>query len=87
MLEVGDIDDMFIPSPDDLLVNLDEQTHLIEDLLKSLPETHSGTYSTQSALGAALQAAYKLLVNWSCKNVILFSCFILLVLNIINLKV
>ncbi|KAB7494601.1 Protein transport protein Sec24B [Armadillidium nasatum] len=61
LIEVGEINDMFVPSPEDLLVNLDESRSLVEDLLDSLPETHANTVHTQTALGAALTAAYKLI--------------------------
>lgn len=61
LLEVGDLDDIFVPHPDDLLVNLHEQRDQIEELLTSLPDTHANTTHTQSALGPALTAAFKLL--------------------------
>ncbi|MCL4116854.1 UNVERIFIED_CONTAM: hypothetical protein GTU68_041058 [Idotea baltica] len=61
MLEVGELNDVFIPCPQDLLVNLEESRSLIEDLLVTLPETHAHTCHTQTALGAALTAAYKLI--------------------------
>eukprot|EP00095_Tigriopus_kingsejongensis_P001586 maker-scaffold831_size90909-snap-gene-0.16 protein:Tk01586 transcript:maker-scaffold831_size90909-snap-gene-0.16-mRNA-1 annotation:"protein transport protein sec24b-like" len=59
-LSVSDIDDMFLPSPSDLLVNRDECHALIEQLLSELPNMFKDSYHTQSALGAALQAAYKI---------------------------
>ncbi|KAK0143071.1 Protein transport protein Sec24A [Merluccius polli] len=58
MLIVSDIEDIFLPTPDSLLVNLNECK---EDLLKSLPHIFEKTMETQSALGPALQAAFKLL--------------------------
>ncbi|KAA0189661.1 hypothetical protein HAZT_HAZT002439 [Hyalella azteca] len=61
MLEVGDLDDIFVPHPDDLLVNIKEQREQIEKLLRTLPQTFADTTHTQSALGPALTAAYKLL--------------------------
>ncbi|XP_077963142.1 protein transport protein Sec24A isoform X2 [Gasterosteus aculeatus] len=62
MLIVSDIDDIFLPTPDSLLVNLNECKELVQDLLKSLPTLFQKTMETQSALGSALQAAYKLLL-------------------------
>merc|ERR1719273_2983157 len=59
-LTVCDIDDMFLPSPSDLLVNLNEARGLIHQLLEELPSMFKDTHETQSALGAALQAAYKM---------------------------
>eukprot|EP00096_Caligus_rogercresseyi_P011392 TRINITY_DN4468_c0_g1_i1.p1 TRINITY_DN4468_c0_g1~~TRINITY_DN4468_c0_g1_i1.p1 ORF type:complete len:768 (-),score=240.93 TRINITY_DN4468_c0_g1_i1:594-2897(-) len=60
-MTVSDIHDMFIPSPNDLVVNLNESRSLFEDLLKELPGSFAGNPSTDSALGPALQAAYKIL--------------------------
>lgn len=57
--------DMFLPCPDNLLVNLNECHELIRDLLSDLPTKYNDSYDTGSALGAALQAAYKLLVSLS----------------------
>uniref|UniRef100_A0A3P9NE29 SEC24 homolog A, COPII coat complex component n=1 Tax=Poecilia reticulata TaxID=8081 RepID=A0A3P9NE29_POERE len=61
MLIVSDIEDIFLPTPDSLLVNLNECKELVQDLLKSLPNLFEKTMETQSALGSALQAAFKLL--------------------------
>lgn len=60
LLEVGDLKDIFVPHPDDLLINLHEQREQLEELLTSLPQTHAKTPHTQSALGPALTAAFKL---------------------------
>lgn len=64
ILEVGEVSDMFVPNPEDLLVNLEQSRTLIEELLSKLPESQGGTVQTQSALGPALQAAYKLMVRF-----------------------
>ncbi|XP_036168851.1 protein transport protein Sec24A isoform X2 [Myotis myotis] len=61
MLIVSDIEDIFIPMPENLLVNLNESKELVQDLLKSLPQMFAKTLETQSALGPALQAAFKLM--------------------------
>lgn len=61
MLIVSDIEEIFLPTPDSLLVNLNECKELVQDLLKSLPQMFSKTMETQSSLGPALQAAFKLL--------------------------
>ncbi|KAJ8377863.1 hypothetical protein AAFF_G00250950 [Aldrovandia affinis] len=61
MLVVSDIHDIFIPTPDTLLVNLKEGKELVRDLLTALPAMFSQTRETHSALGPALQAAYKLM--------------------------
>jgi protein transport protein SEC24 len=51
---------MFLPSPSDLLVNLSDCRSLVEQLLAELPNMFDNSSQTQSALGAALQAAYKM---------------------------
>nr|XP_021381158.1 protein transport protein Sec24B isoform X4 [Lonchura striata domestica] len=61
MLIVSDIDDIFLPTPDSLLVNLHESKELIKDLLNALPNMFTNTRETHSALGPALQAAFKLM--------------------------
>ncbi|RVE64240.1 hypothetical protein OJAV_G00144640 [Oryzias javanicus] len=50
MLIVSDIEDIFLPTPDSLLVNLNECKELVQDLLKSLPNLFVKTMETQSAL-------------------------------------
>ncbi|XP_014448631.1 protein transport protein Sec24B [Tupaia chinensis] len=61
MLVVSDVDDVFLPTPDSLLVNLYESKELIKDLLTALPSMFTNTRETHSALGPALQAAFKLM--------------------------
>uniref|UniRef100_A0A670J1Q0 SEC24 homolog A, COPII coat complex component n=1 Tax=Podarcis muralis TaxID=64176 RepID=A0A670J1Q0_PODMU len=61
MLIVSDIEEVFIPMPENLLVNLNESKELIQDLLKTLPQMFTNSLETQSALGPALQAAFKLM--------------------------
>ncbi|XP_034298154.1 protein transport protein Sec24B isoform X1 [Pantherophis guttatus] len=61
MLIVSEIDDVFLPMPDSLLVNLHESKELIKDLLNALPNMFTYTRETHSALGPALQAAFKLM--------------------------
>ncbi len=51
---------MFLPSPSDLLVNLHECRDLVTTLLSELPNMFAHSNHTQAALGAALQAAYKM---------------------------
>lgn len=55
--------DVFLPCPENLIVNLKEREELVRDLLTQLPIKFQGTHDTNSALGAALQAAYKLMVR------------------------
>lgn len=60
-MTVLDIEDVFLPCPDNLLVNLQDRTELVSDLLTQLPTRYNNTYETNSALGAALQVAYKMM--------------------------
>lgn len=61
MLLVSDIEDVFLPSPDSLLVNIAECRGLVQELLTNLPAIHAHNGEPTSALGAAVQAAYKLM--------------------------
>ncbi len=61
MLVVGDLDDVFVPKPDDLLVNLSESRKAVEGFLTRVADMFKATTITSNALGAGLQAAYKLL--------------------------
>ncbi|XP_064628770.1 protein transport protein Sec24A-like isoform X2 [Lineus longissimus] len=63
MLIVSDLEEIFLPSPDSLLVNLSESKDLIADLLNTLPQQFEHSKDTGSALGAALQAAHKLMTT------------------------
>jgi len=62
-LIVGDIEDVFLPSPSDLLANLNNCREQISNMLTELPELFNGSHETDSCLGAALQAAYKMMYN------------------------
>ncbi|GAA5928876.1 uncharacterized protein JCM15063_003994 [Sporobolomyces koalae] len=61
MLVVGDLDDVFLPKPNDILVNLVEAKAGIENLLSRLNDMFHDTHNTGNALGAGLQAAFKLI--------------------------
>lgn len=60
-MTILDIDDVFLPCPDNLLVNLKDRMELVVDLLNLLPTRYNNTFETHSALGAALQVAHKLM--------------------------
>ena len=62
MLVVPDVDDVFVPLPDAALVNAAECKESIIKLLQSLPNLFSAARSTEAALGAALKAAYLVMV-------------------------
>jgi protein transport protein SEC24 len=63
MLLVSEVDDVFLPAPTDLLVNLTESRGVIEAFLEKLPDMFKETTNIKNALGSALQAAFKLVVS------------------------
>ncbi|KAI0631186.1 protein transporter SEC24 [Trametes polyzona] len=63
MLVVSDIDDVFLPKPTDLLVNLTESRPAIENLLSRLNDMFQDNHTIGSALGPALQAAFKMMAH------------------------
>lgn len=63
MLVVADLDDIFLPLPDDLLVNLSDSRHVVDALLDSLPSMFQDNANVESALGPALKAAFMVMVR------------------------
>ncbi|PKI85830.1 Sec24p [Malassezia vespertilionis] len=61
MMVVSDVLDVFLPQPNDLLVNLSEERSGLESLLFNLGSMFTHTTAAGSALGPALQAAHKLI--------------------------
>ena len=62
MMVVSDLDDIFVPLPDDLLVNLSESRSVVEAFLDSLPSMFQDNLNVESALGPAVKAALMLMV-------------------------
>lgn len=58
MMVVADLEDPFLPLPDDLLVNLSDSRHVVEALLDSLPSMFEENTNIESAFGPALKAAF-----------------------------
>ncbi|MFS7902056.1 putative Zinc finger, Sec23/Sec24-type, sec23/Sec24, trunk domain, sec23/Sec24, helical [Helianthus anomalus] len=58
MMVVSDLEDIFVPLPDDLLVNLSESRPVVEAFLDSLPSMFQDNVNVESAFGPALKAAY-----------------------------
>ncbi|ESQ49323.1 hypothetical protein EUTSA_v10019975mg [Eutrema salsugineum] len=58
MMVVSDLDDIFVPLPDDLLVNLSESRNVVEAFLDSLPLMFQDNVNLESAFGPALRAAF-----------------------------
>lgn len=61
MLVVSDLDEPFLPIPDDLLVTLAECRENIEVFLDKLQEMFQSTQDAGCALGSALRAGHKLI--------------------------
>jgi protein transport protein SEC24 len=73
MLVVSDIDDVFLPKPTDLLVNLSEARPALEALLGRIGDMFQENSIIGSALGPALQAGSKLMAPIGGK-IIALSC-------------
>jgi protein transport protein SEC24 len=59
MLVVSDLKELFVPLPDNLLVNLQESRAVVENFLDNLPEMfQKNPVVSQSCLGPALKAAF-----------------------------
>eukprot|EP01113_Clastostelium_recurvatum_P009522 TRINITY_DN1458_c0_g2_i2.p1 TRINITY_DN1458_c0_g2~~TRINITY_DN1458_c0_g2_i2.p1 ORF type:complete len:1117 (-),score=203.17 TRINITY_DN1458_c0_g2_i2:19-3039(-) len=70
MLVVPDIENVFVPLPDDLLVNLRESRHLIDDLLEKIPNMFARTQQVESAFGPTLKAAFNVIRHIGGKMII-----------------
>jgi protein transport protein SEC24 len=58
MMVVPEIEEPFVPLPDELLVNLSESRTQVERLLDTIPASFSNNQKVDSAMGPALQAAF-----------------------------
>ena len=63
MMVVADLDDVFLPLPDDLLVNLVDSRQVVESFLDSLPNMFHDNVNVESAFGPALKAAFMVMVR------------------------
>ncbi|KAL7410818.1 Sec23/Sec24 trunk domain-containing protein [Mrakia frigida] len=72
-LVVSDLDDVFLPRPDDLLVSLVESRPALDKLLGSLSNLFKDTFTVGNALGAGLKAAYLLIGPIGGKIIVLNS--------------
>ncbi|KAJ2895300.1 uncharacterized protein MKZ38_006710 [Zalerion maritima] len=61
MLVVSDLDEPFLPVPQDLLVPLSECTNNLEKFLTGLPDMFKNNQNNGSCLGSALRAGHKLI--------------------------
>ncbi|KAL6548869.1 Protein transport protein Sec24A [Orobanche hederae] len=59
---VSDLDDIFLPSLDELVVNLSESRTLVDTFLYSLPSMFRDNLNVESAFGPALKATAMVMV-------------------------
>jgi protein transport protein SEC24 len=62
MMVISDLDDVFVPFPDDLIVNLSESRSTVESFLDGLSSMFQGNMNEESAFGPALKAAFMVMV-------------------------
>lgn len=62
MMVVSDLEDIFVPLPDDLLVNLSESRSVVDSFVDSLPSMFQDNVNVESAFGPALKAAFMVMV-------------------------
>lgn len=63
MMVVADLKELFVPAPDDLLVNLKDSREVVEGFLDSLPTMFAHNQATEACLGPALKAAFTVMKN------------------------
>ncbi|KAK7738616.1 COPII subunit [Diatrype stigma] len=71
MLVVSDLDEPFLPVPQDLLVPLTESRNSIEHFLTKLPDMFQNNQNNGSCMGSALKAGHKLISPLGGKMVVL----------------
>eukprot|EP00794_Sanderia_malayensis_P007166 gene7166-7972_t len=74
MIVMTDIDDIFIPAPDGLVVNLKENKEMILQFLDSLPQAFANTTDVNSATGAAMQCARSLITATGGRITVFQTC-------------
>lgn len=63
MMVMSDLEDVFVPLPDDLLVNLSESRTVVDAFLDSLPSMFQDNANVESAFGPALKTAFMVMVR------------------------
>jgi protein transport protein SEC24 len=74
MMVYPDIDDVVLPLPENLMINLNENKETIQTFLQDLPNLFTNTNDTESALGTALSAAFKLLNTTGGRVTVMQTC-------------
>lgn len=73
MLVVSDLDEPFLPTPDNLLVTLSESMQNVQTFLEKLPAMFQDNPQTGSAMGSALRAGHRMVAAIGAKVCILSS--------------
>ncbi|CAE7197706.1 unnamed protein product [Symbiodinium necroappetens] len=74
MLVVSDLEDLFLPLPDDILVPLAESEAAILNLLDSLPSIFGETKVNESCLGSAVRGAFMAMKHIGGKLLVFGAC-------------
>jgi protein transport protein SEC24 len=74
MLVVSDLEDLFLPLPDDILVNAYESETAIMSLLDSLPSIFQDTKINESCMGSAVKGAYLAMKHIGGKLLVFGAC-------------
>lgn len=74
MMIYPDLDELVLPLPDSLMVNLSENKESVQQFLQWLPTLFADTNETDSALGSALTIAYQLLKNTGGRITVMQTC-------------
>uniref|UniRef100_A0A7S4UIX6 Uncharacterized protein n=1 Tax=Alexandrium monilatum TaxID=311494 RepID=A0A7S4UIX6_9DINO len=74
MLVVSDLEDLFLPLPDDILVPISESESAIMSLLDSLPAIFGETKVNESCLGSAVKGAFLAMKHIGGKLLVFGAC-------------
>jgi len=74
MMIYPDLDELVLPLPDSLMVNLTENKESIQQFLQWLPTLFADTNETDSALGSALTIAHQLLKQTGGRITVMQTC-------------
>ncbi len=74
MMIYPDLEDLTLPLPDNLMINLSENKESVLLFLQTLPSLFADTYETDSALGTALNAGFQLLKQTGGRLTIMQTC-------------
>lgn len=74
MLVVSDLDDLFLPLPDDILVDLHDNAAMVMNLLDSIPQIFKRTEVNESCMGSAIKGAFMAMKNIGGKLLVFGAC-------------